>query len=66
MNFLQSVDLFEDLLGFIILRDMLFHKKSTIKEFSPNLFKLVFMFRYDIIKVNLKFTFTLLANLIFN
>jgi DNA-binding HxlR family transcriptional regulator len=36
MNFFQSVDLFEDLLGFIILRDMLFHKKSTIKEFKSS------------------------------
>ena len=36
MYFLQSVNLFEDQWSFIILRDMLLHKRSTIKEFKSS------------------------------
>ncbi len=36
MYFLQSVNLFEDQWSFIILRDMLLLKRSTIKEFKSS------------------------------
>ena len=36
MSFLLSANLFEDQWGFIILRDMLLHKRSTIKEFKSS------------------------------
>ena len=36
MSFLQSANLFEDQWSFIILRDMLLLKRSTIKEFKSS------------------------------